>query len=566
MTPPATIRARVHPDALARLPRMFTASPRGMLNELFQNARRAGARHIHVNIQGNRVAVHDDGTGIDDPQALLSFGYSGWQADLDEDPAGMGFAALARTGCEVRSTYASGVPWQVSLAPQAFLGKGPDVPVETPDHSPAPGTHVFFNMPPDTAVVWPNAIRAAALHLPVTVLLTVDDEDMDVYQEDFLNGAVYVEDANVHGLQNVRIGVFRNRLPGTQDHHLNVMGLQPDFQAPTLHTASTPTEAESSSQIYYPDVWSTRVDVTGKADGLELVLPQRLKLVDNGFTQTLHGLCYNAIYRALQQAQGNLHFNADVLKAARQAGIHLQPPRPMLRRWHPQTAADDTPRMVYGRPQTFHSLPDDAFVVSPLEATTAQTLYHALHEAGMLHRVFAADDGMQGIDWYDRLPRAGNVSAIVQTTDGTWHDADNAPALDRRARDAQVKLPGLDLVLPTRIVCLGDAYAWWYDDHSFPVACEGYDVSTEELVKTAIGAYFCPSDDWDADSVESQAYAFENNARDYAITHLEGREKAWEEERRRTLTQHVLPMLKPDAVLDIRIERSADNPITFQLT
>ena len=55
---PATIRASVHEDAIGRVTRFFNATTLETLNELFQNARRAGATRVDVRIAGGVVHPH----------------------------------------------------------------------------------------------------------------------------------------------------------------------------------------------------------------------------------------------------------------------------------------------------------------------------------------------------------------------------------------------------------------------------------------------------------------------------------------------------------------------------
>ena len=94
---PSTIRARVHDDAISRVTRFFNATTVETLNELFQNARRAGATRVDVTIADGEVRVADDGEGITQPAALLAFGQSHWDSApaQREDPAGIGVYALA---------------------------------------------------------------------------------------------------------------------------------------------------------------------------------------------------------------------------------------------------------------------------------------------------------------------------------------------------------------------------------------------------------------------------------------------------------------------------------------
>jgi hypothetical protein len=68
------------------------------INELLQNARRAGASHIDINVEGHlaRMTITDNGAGIKDFASLFTIGQSGWEdlAILDKErPFGIGFAS-----------------------------------------------------------------------------------------------------------------------------------------------------------------------------------------------------------------------------------------------------------------------------------------------------------------------------------------------------------------------------------------------------------------------------------------------------------------------------------------
>ncbi|WP_240700525.1 MULTISPECIES: ATP-binding protein [Sphingobium] len=76
---PATIQTAVSQDAIRRASRLFSGNSRYCLQELCQNARRAGATRIAIDLtqQDRRFSLHirDDGCGIDDPAALLLLGH-----------------------------------------------------------------------------------------------------------------------------------------------------------------------------------------------------------------------------------------------------------------------------------------------------------------------------------------------------------------------------------------------------------------------------------------------------------------------------------------------------------
>ena len=69
------LRARVSPEAISKVTRIFNGTLDDIFNELFQNARRAGAGSIAVNAEHTAdaclITVSDDGAGIADPVDLV---------------------------------------------------------------------------------------------------------------------------------------------------------------------------------------------------------------------------------------------------------------------------------------------------------------------------------------------------------------------------------------------------------------------------------------------------------------------------------------------------------------
>src|SRR3546814_12810992 len=88
MSFPATIRPEVGQSLITKVSRLFNGTLGDVLLELFQNARRAGARAIHVAVYnlpaGTALSIYDDGCGIDDPDNLLTPGDTGWQQDISD--------------------------------------------------------------------------------------------------------------------------------------------------------------------------------------------------------------------------------------------------------------------------------------------------------------------------------------------------------------------------------------------------------------------------------------------------------------------------------------------------
>ena len=113
MNTTAKLRARVSPEAISKVTRIFNGSLDDIFNELLQNARRAGASMVAISAlhleDACVITVSDDGAGIDDPANLVSLGQSDWSDECRarEDPAGMGFFSLAGRDTVVSSASAT---------------------------------------------------------------------------------------------------------------------------------------------------------------------------------------------------------------------------------------------------------------------------------------------------------------------------------------------------------------------------------------------------------------------------------------------------------------------------
>jgi Histidine kinase-, DNA gyrase B-, and HSP90-like ATPase len=130
----STIRATISPTILSKADRLFRNDDAGVFAELLQNAHRAGASRVEILVEqttdsknGSKVTFHDNGSGIDDFQSLLTLGGSDWSAEVreTEDPAGMGFFALCHSALWARLVRqqmgrAAGLPLRVTIAPSVI--------------------------------------------------------------------------------------------------------------------------------------------------------------------------------------------------------------------------------------------------------------------------------------------------------------------------------------------------------------------------------------------------------------------------------------------------------------
>lgn len=89
-----TIRLQTNQHRLiANLRHAF--NQRSMLGELLQNARRAQASAIRIYVTDDCIAIHDNGSGIEDLQSLIHIAESGWKASIRERENAFGMGALA---------------------------------------------------------------------------------------------------------------------------------------------------------------------------------------------------------------------------------------------------------------------------------------------------------------------------------------------------------------------------------------------------------------------------------------------------------------------------------------
>ena len=102
------VKVRVNESGTIRNGRYAFADRMTLVRELLQNARRAGATQVDVSYDdiAKSLIVQDDGHGIAEWQALLSFNESGWDTSLVEHERafGMGFSKVLYAASSVTVT------------------------------------------------------------------------------------------------------------------------------------------------------------------------------------------------------------------------------------------------------------------------------------------------------------------------------------------------------------------------------------------------------------------------------------------------------------------------------
>ena len=562
-----TIRARIHESAVKRVTRIYAATLADIFAETLQNSRRAGAARVRIAVSGSSrtpdagepyftVTVSDDGSGIADPAVLLSFGENGWDDALvrREDAAGFGFASLARRNCAVssrpRSTDREIAPgWRVELAPEHFLGEA-DASVQADEQAPYPqGTAISFRAT-EHAVAIRNAAENAARHHPLPVVFE-DGTDGEAAAEElprraFLDGAVHAE-----SWRGLVFGVFRNRRSGYRDPDLNFFGLTLAVGLPTVETVHGPA-------------WTVLADVDDCPD-LELVLPARKEAVENAFLKEMRAAARLAVYRAMA-ADPNPRPAFEDWTRAREAGIEMAPPPPMLRPWQPSLAHVDDWR----DPPRLAAVGRDTLVMDcDPEPHEAQALWRAAERNGAAPRLFEADLRLEGYAWYDGLHRTTAIDVEV-TLDGKPYALDEAPLPERtgpnvaelpprpealcielvvRAADG----PADALSLPTDVAFAGEA--WSHVDDTLPLVAADSALQPHQLAVLLRAAFFSPSDDVEADSWETQRDRFDEEAVHLATRLLLSDDEACRQSITEAVRRELMWFVPGDRAVDIRIRR-----------
>ena len=435
------VRAAIAPEALARVSRFFNAGTKDILREVFQNARRAGARTITLQTADNgTVVVQDNGGGIARAEDLLVFGGSGWndRASRREDPAGMGFYALGHGETHVASRRSGERAWHMTLSERVFSGEA-SATVITDDNAlaPGPGTEILFQASG-------NADETCRIAADCARFLDVGVKINGVWapQEDFLAGCQHQ-----HTWQGLQIAAFRH-------HHENVARRVDPNRPATWHLSwpeGRPGEINVHGNVVQlpqnPIVperdccWSARVEVMDNAD-LQLTLPAGKQIVETPWVDDLREAMRETLYATIQRWEretGRLRLPYRVIEEAAKRRIKLRGAPAELVPYSPPNG-----REHYDDRQPDGLGPKAAVMdTSDLSREDGHALAEALKrdgtEAERPSGLYKAEPGYKGYAWYDALPRVRAVTVVIRPErdpDGTVRpdprhaDAPGSPAAD----------------------------------------------------------------------------------------------------------------------------------------
>lgn len=339
-----------------------------ILSELTQNARRAGATHLDVNVTPTingrgRMTIHDNGKGIpaEKFQTLLEFGGSGWNdlTEAVETPAGMGIFSLSHRNPAISS---SGL--FTHLTKEVFCGKetAPVLPCETNQ-----GTTISFDITPDEILAESNiftrdthmrkfetALRTMARFCPLSVSLNGEKLPQNTFGEGAIHSfkthgaTIYIfrkhdqreiksyicpsekktltieesaqiasEKINFFGqIIPFLLGTETDRKSGAKIYNLADMAQNPNAEPPQLAPLFTFSK---------PMVYTIAIDIENTSY-LKPKLPDRQDIVNNGAIDEIFALARQEIYKLIAKHRHNL-IPYDCYVEARAAGINI--PRPI---------------------------------------------------------------------------------------------------------------------------------------------------------------------------------------------------------------------------------------------
>ncbi len=122
-------------NVLNHVDAFFDGSSKGILLEIFQNARRAGATRIDVNLHDEykSIRIANNGAPVDDFQNLFSLGGSSEYSEeiQNEDPAGMGFFISSLYAKTTITTRKEDKCYQVEVTKEQLKTQGSNINVES---------------------------------------------------------------------------------------------------------------------------------------------------------------------------------------------------------------------------------------------------------------------------------------------------------------------------------------------------------------------------------------------------------------------------------------------------
>ena len=510
---PATIRPSVSADTITKVTRLFNGSIDDIVNELLQNARRAGATAIVISHTKADTGIHltiaDDGSGVANPAQMLALGDSGWNSAIAarEDPAGMGVFSLAGKDVTISSRATDqAIGWSANIRENEWTGEA-DIPVV--DESRPVGTTITVHVPLGGPAPLSKAVEEAAAHYPLPVTLN----GVLAKQADFLEGAKFIGE-----WRGSRIGVFTGR-PWSKDDTVNFHGL-------TVTKLLCEIKETFQGEQFY-----AKLDI-GNTPDLKLVLPARKEFVENEALDALKEACARTIFEAIAERGTHTLSHSDWLRASN-LGVDLPQAHPVLYRWRPNVADEHGGEV--GEPvEAAHS----PLIRGPdFEAPMAQPLARAIDGDPFADRLVERHAFYDGYEWYDALPVVSDAWFDIKSGEQDYRISEGtcSPNLEAHIEADAITLccvtehdgKSESHSFATDIALIEDSDMWFGALDNVRIAWRKSETLTPDtLVLLLDDALFCSSDDSECDSWDTQHDRFERDAQKLATEILLGEDAA----------------------------------------
>ena len=510
---PATIRPSVSADTITKVTRLFNGSIDDIVNELLQNARRAGATAIVISHTKADTGIHltiaDDGTGVADPAQMLALGDSGWDSPIAarEDPAGMGVFSLAGKDVTITSRATDqAIGWSANIRENEWTGEA-DIPVV--DESRPVGTTITVHLPLGGPALVAKAVEEAAAHYPLPVTL----DGVLAKQADFLEAAKFIGE-----WRGSRIGVFTGR-PWSKDDTVNFHGL-------TVTKLLCEIKETFQGEHFY-----AKLDI-GNTPDLKLVLPARKEFVENEALEALKEACARTIFKAIAERGTHTLSHSDWLRA-RDLGVDLPEANPVLYRWRPNVADEHCGEV--GEPMEAGHCP---LIRGPdFEAAMAQPIARAIEGDPFADRLVERHAFYEGYDWYDAMPKIAAAHFEVKAGDRNYRIFEGTcdPALEEHVEAESITLHCVathngsteEYSFATDVALIEDTDMWFGALDNVRIAWKkSAKLTPDTLILLLNDALFCSSDDSECDSWDTQHERFERDAQKLATEILLGEDAA----------------------------------------
>jgi len=544
-----TIQAQVSPATLSKVSRLFNASLTDCLNELLQNARRAGASRVAIMLSEDlELTIEDDGTGIADPQTLLTLGESNWSEAThhQEAPAGMGIFSLANRNVLIRSHN-----WQVHLTPAHFTG---EVIARVEPCEMISGTRISFTIGEKEAKFFDDKVGHLAKFYPVPLWLN----GKEISRQDFLSDALYIE-----SWQGLRIGV-RYTYQWKGGATINFYGLVLEQMLPNLC-------CNGRKLFLHLDV----VD----CPQLKLVLPARKEVVQDEFWSNLTTEVQRILYRYVATLPHH-DLSYQHWQKAKSLGIELLVARACLDEFTPAIA--DSYALEKGQPVpiTERSL---LVEIDALAYSEQQVFWRAFQQAQLDYEPVAPNQDYGGYPWYDRLLRLsdvrfeveqeGMVMGFEQWREEQFLQGKAAPMPGSLnitveqvwaiARVTDGALNDSEIRLPCEVLFVEDPEEYWDKVEQTPIVLsQSAHLAVDDLATLLEASYFSPSEDSDCDSLYTQREDFREMAYERAAKALLTEQAALHARMAMAAERHLRWMVPSNQKMEIRLmSRGVDEPI-----